>query len=233
MKLKLSKRLSAVADMITKGSGVADIGTDHGYIPIYLVQNGLCRYAVATDINEGPLERARGNIRRFGVEDMVSTRLCDGLLGLEAGETDTIVIAGMGGLLITRILESAPDRAHAAKELILSPHSDADALRAFLARNFFVIADESMVKEDGKFYFIIRAVNGSAPVCEGAALYYGLPLLKRRDAVLREYLERELSLREKIIGNLQSNSEDKNGRIAQLEAEITIIKEGFNFYEGC
>lgn len=233
MNFKLSKRLSAVADMITKGSSVADVGTDHGYIPIYLALNGLCRYSVAMDINEGPLERARENIRAYGVEDIVSARLCDGLSGLEAGETETIVIAGMGGLLTVRILEASPEKAHAAKELVLSPHSDVDAVRAFLARNSFVIADESIVKDDGKFYFVIRAVNGNAPVPEGAALYYGLPLLKKRDAVLKEYLERELELRQKIIENLRSNSSDGSERIAQIKNEIAIIKEGFNFYESC
>lgn len=233
MNFKLSKRLSAVADMITKGSSVADVGTDHGYIPIYLALNGLCRYSVAMDINEGPLERARENIRAYGVEDKISTRLGDGLSGLEAGETDTIVIAGMGGLLTVRILEASPEKAHAAKELVLSPHSDVDAVRAFLARNSFAVADESIVKEDGKFYFVLRAVNGDAPVPEGAALYYGLPLLKKRDRVLKEYLERELALRQKIIENLRSNSSDGNERIAQIKDEITIIKEGFNFYESC
>lgn len=233
MKLKLSKRLSAVADMITKGSSVADVGTDHGYIPIYLALNGLCRYSVAMDINEGPLERARANIRSYGVENIVKTRLGDGLSSLMPGETDTIVIAGMGGLLTVRILEASPDKAHAAKELVLSPHSDLDAVRVFLARNSFAIADESIVKEDGKFYFVIRAVNGNSAVPEGAALYYGLPLLRRRDAVLREYLERELALRQKIIENLRSNSSDGSGRIAQIKDEITIIKEGFNFYESC
>lgn len=219
--------------MITKGSSVADVGTDHGYIPIYLALNGLCRYSVAMDINEGPLERARENIRAYGVEDKVSARLCDGLSGLEAGETDTIVIAGMGGLLTVRILEASPEKAHAAKELVLSPHSDVDAVRAFLARNSFAVADESIVKEDGKFYFVLRAVNGNAPVPEGAALYYGLPLLKKRDAVLKEYLERELALRQKIIENLRSNSSDGSERISQIKNEITRIKEGFNFYESC
>lgn len=233
MKLKLSKRLSAVADMITKGSSVADVGTDHGYIPIYLALNNLCPYALATDINEGPLERARANILAYGVEDKVGTRLCGGLEGLEKGETDSIVIAGMGGLLIISILEASPEKAHAAKELVLSPHSDADLVRAFLYRNSFIITDESIVKEDGKFYFVIRAENGNAPVPEGAALHYGLPMLMRRDAVLKEFLERELALREKIIGNFLSNSAGGKERSAQINNEITIIKEGFNFYESC
>lgn len=233
MNLKLSKRLSAVADMITKGSSVADVGTDHGYIPIYLAQNNLCPYALAMDINEGPLNRARANIRACKVEDKVGTRLCGGLEGIGPGETDTIVIAGMGGLLIISILEASMNKAHAAKELVLSPHSDVDAVRAFLYRNSFVITDESIVKEDGKFYFVLRAENGNAPVPEGAALHYGLPLLKRRDPLLREFLERELALREKIIENLRSNSVCGKERIAQINGEITIIKEGFNFYESC
>lgn len=240
MNLKLSKRLSAVADFVTKGNSVADVGTDHGYIPIYLVQNGISPYAVAMDIGAGPIERARANIRAFGVEDKVGARLCDGLAGIRAGETDSIVIAGMGGLLTIRILEDGIDKARAAKELILSPHSDVHAVRAFLARNAFAATDERIVKEDGKFYFVLRAERGQTalspdpePVPGRAALYYGAPLLRRRDATLKEYLERELTLRERILEKLAGGSAEAALRVGQIEEEIVIIREGLHYYESC
>lgn len=216
--------------MVTEGNSVADVGTDHGYIPIYLMQNGLAPFAVAMDINEGPLGRALDNIRAFGLEDRINARLCDGLSGLEVGETDSIVIAGMGGLLTVRILESALDKAHAARELVLSPHSDVDAVRAFLAENSFAVTDERIVKEDGKFYFVLRAQNGNTLPPEGAGLYYGSLLLERRDTVLKEYLERELTLRERILESLRDSHAGANGREPQIKEEITIIKEGLNFY---
>lgn len=231
MNLKLSPRLSAVADMITKGSSVADVGTDHGYIPIYLALNRLTQYALAMDVNEGPLGRAAENIRAYGVEDVVSTRLSDGLAGLDDGGIDSIVIAGMGGLLIMRILENDIYKAHTAGELVLSPHSDVDAVRGFLARNDFRIADERIVKDEGKYYFVIKAINGHQDMPEGAPLYYGAPLLERKDVTLKEYLDKELALRGRILDNLKSNSVRGAARIAQIENEISIIREGLSYYE--
>lgn len=232
MGLKLSKRLSAVADMITKGGSVADIGTDHGYIPIYLALNGYAPYALAMDIGEGPLERAADNIRSYGVGDRVFARRSDGLDGLRAAETDTIVIAGMGGRLIVRILGADLDKAHAAGELVLSPQSDVWLVRSFLAKNSFAVTDERIVREDGKFYFILRAVNGNSPMPSGAALYYGKPLLERRDGVLLEYLEHELALRERILADLESGSAGNAGRIGEVKAELAVIAEGLGYYEG-
>ena len=113
--MNLSKRLTAVARLITKGNSVADIGTDHGYIPIYMAQKGYTDKAFAMDVNEGPLQRAVDNIARYNVSDKVCTRLSDGLKGLSEGEADTIVIAGMGGLLTIRILTDGAEVAHSAK----------------------------------------------------------------------------------------------------------------------
>ena len=113
--MNLSKRLTAVADMITAGNSIADIGTDHGYIPIYMAQKGLTPKALAMDVNAGPLERACDNIKRYCVENIVSARLSDGLKKLNPGEAESIIIAGMGGLLTIRILSDCPDVSNSAK----------------------------------------------------------------------------------------------------------------------
>lgn len=151
-----SKRLRAVADMVSPGYSLADIGTDHGFIPIDLVAAGTCPFALAMDINQGPLERARAHIREEGLEERIQTRLSDGLVGLEAGETDTILIAGMGGPLILRILQEESAKAVAAKELVLSPHSEWELVRRSLWADGFRITDEDMVYEDGKYYIILK-----------------------------------------------------------------------------
>ncbi|MGN0374907.1 MAG: tRNA (adenine(22)-N(1))-methyltransferase, partial [Butyrivibrio sp.] len=182
--MNLSKRLTAVAGLITPGNSIADIGTDHGYIPIYMAQKGLTRKALAMDVNPGPLKRAVENINKYHVEDVVSARLSDGLSMLNEGETDTIVIAGMGGLLMVNILEKYPAKAHAARELILSPHSDVDKVRRFLADNGFCITHEKMVCEDGKYYFIMRVCTGDMRICEETEACFGRILLREKDRVL-------------------------------------------------
>ena len=158
--MNISDRLKTVASLITAGNSVADIGTDHGYIPIYLALNDLTKKAVAMDINEGPLSRAADNIQKYNVGSCVETRISDGLCGLAENEVDTIVIAGMGGLLINRILEDNMKVALSAKEIILSPHSDVPKVREFLADNGLMVTDEVMVKDEGKYYFVLKAVKG-------------------------------------------------------------------------
>ena len=103
--MKLSKRLETVASFVPKGSNIADIGTDHGYVPIYLVREGQAEHAVAMDVRKGPLERARAHVAEAGLGSRIDVRLSDGLAGLKPGEADCVVIAGMGGELIIHILE--------------------------------------------------------------------------------------------------------------------------------
>lgn len=210
----LSKRLQAVAEMVGSGMTLADVGTDHGYVPIYLVETGVCPSAVATDINEGPAERARANIAAHGLSERIQVRQGDGLHCVRAGETDAILIAGMGGPLMLRILREGAEQARAAKELILSPHSEWRAFRAGLAEDGFAVTDERMTEDGGKYYQILKAVHRSfsaapdapqrvaqqdtpeaftspdAPQDE-AELCYGALLLERRDEVLYRYLRQE------------------------------------------
>ena len=133
--MELSKRLNTVASLVTDGYRLADIGTDHAYIPIFLVSTGKIPAAVAMDVNRGPLLRAEENIRTYGLEKRIATRISDGFAALEKNEADSAVIAGMGGLLTIRILKEGADTVRSLKECILQPQSEIGHFRRFLAEN--------------------------------------------------------------------------------------------------
>ena len=190
--MELSKRLQCVAGLVTPGSRVADVGTDHGYLPIWLVEAGVCPGAIAMDVGKGPLERAQVHIREHGLEEEIETRLGDGLERLAPGEADTLVLAGMGGPLMQRILTQGEETARAARELILSPQSDLRAFRQFLYGAGYTVTEEQMLREDGKYYTVMRAVPGQDPEPWSPAEFgYGRHLLRQRPPVLREFLEKK------------------------------------------
>lgn len=160
--MQISERLRAVAGMVSPGCRLSDVGTDHAYIPIYLIQNGTVPQAIAMDINQGPLLRATENIRRYGLSGQIETRLSDGLEKLQAGEVDTILIAGMGGLLMVRILEYGRAVLPGCRELVLQPQSDIRSVRAWLEENGWQIDREDLVFEDGKYYPMMRAIRAKS-----------------------------------------------------------------------
>lgn len=246
--VKMSSRLHRVADMITPGMTVADIGTDHGYIPIYQVLTGRTGQAYACDVVEGPLGRARDNVKLYHVEDRVDIMLSDGLEVFKSEEVklpESIVIAGMGGCLICRILDNGMSVARKAKELVLSPHSEWYEVRSYLMSNGFSIIDEDMVKEDGKFYVIIKAVpavladdeeNEAAKQrmpADSLALHFGPVLMRKEHPVLLDYLKKEKDTCNKILDNLKENgsasSHSRRDEIIKwkdiLEEAIAIIME--------
>ena len=155
---ELSKRLQAVADLVTPGMRLADVGTDHAYIPIYLTQNGLVPSAIAMDINKGPLERADTHILEHGLDGKIVTRLSDGLVNLKMEEADTMIAAGMGGGLVIHILNEDPAKTRSLKELILQPQSELAKVRRYLEEHRFRIVAEDMVEEDGKYYPIMKVI---------------------------------------------------------------------------
>ena len=229
--MNLSKRLTTVASLITKGNSVADIGTDHGYIPIFMAHNGYTEKAFAMDVNEGPLQRAVDNIARYNVSEKVCTRLSDGLKGLNQGEADTIVIAGMGGLLTIRILSDGADVAHSAKELILSPHSDVHLVRTYLAENGYVIEDEEMVEEDGKFYFVMKVLNGQMELTEDIHIMYGRHLLDKKHPILKDYLLKEEAKRITIQNKMLAQGSTNEDRKMELDKELQLIRKALKVYE--
>ncbi len=156
----LSKRLRTVAGMVTKGNRVCDVGCDHGFVSIYLVQQGISPKVLAMDLREGPLRAAKEHVAAYGLEEQIETRLSDGLHNYEAGEADTLICAGMGGGLMTRILQAEREKTASFRELVLQPQSEIEKFRRFLRENGYRILDEEMVEEDGKFYQVIRAGRG-------------------------------------------------------------------------
>ena len=154
--ITLSKRLAAVASLVGKGT-VADIGTDHAQLPIWLVQNGRPG-ALASDINEGPCQRARINIYKWGLHGKIKVKCCAGLDGIEDYSPDNIVIAGMGGELIEAILKASEYPKTSRCRLVLAPQSMQDVLRRYLLKNGFSIEAENVVFDGGKYYQIISAV---------------------------------------------------------------------------
>ncbi len=163
-KIVLSDRLQAIVSMVTPGNRVCDIGCDHGFVPVYLVRQGISPGAIAMDVRKGPLSQADLHIRAYGLEALIQTRLSDGLAAFLAGEADTLICAGMGGRLMMRILTEEAEKAASFRELILQPQSEIQLFRAFLRSQGYLITDENMIEEDGKFYPMMKAVPGENPV---------------------------------------------------------------------
>lgn len=228
--MELSKRLSAVAGLVTEGASVADIGTDHGYIPIYLAGKDGSRKLIAMDINEGPLKRAKAHIQAEGYEEVIETRLSDGLEALKPGEVHTMIAAGMGGGLVIHILEAQPEVTAGIREFILQPQSEIGKVRRYLETHGFVIVKEDMVEEDGKYYPMMKVLHGQEqrPATK-IELLYGRKLLEERHPVLLQYLRREQQLKTRIQDALRAqNTGRAKQRIQELEDELTLIKEALD-----
>ena len=226
--VKLSNRLLAVASFVTEGNILADVGTDHGYIPIYLIQKKCIRKAIAMDINEGPLQRAKEHIEIYGLKDYIETRLSDGVAALVPGEADTVLIAGMGGGLVMHILEEGKEVCTQAKELVLQPQSELERVREYLWGNGYVILEEDMVLEDEKFYPMMRVIyeNVINMECAKNLLFcrYGKQLLEQKNPILKEYLKREEKIYAGILDNLSRTavSDKTKERMAEVEEVLQL-----------
>lgn len=226
--MELSKRLSAVASEVTKGNLLADVGTDHGYIPIFLLQKGIVPRAIAMDVNQGPLDRAAEHVKEYGLEDVIETRLSNGLQKLEAEEADSIVIAGMGGALMTEILEKGQHVLTQGKELILQPQSELFKVRHFLHDHGYQIIKEKILKEEGKHYFILKAIPGTQKFSEEFLYEYGEYLLLSKDFLMKEYLQRELEKYNSILESLKSkDSQAAAVRREQMKVHILNLEKAY------
>lgn len=236
--MQISDRLNMVAGLVTEGLVVCDVGTDHGYIPIKLVKEGKVPKAYAMDINEGPLERARKHISENKLEDRIVTRLSDGMMELREGEAESVVIAGMGGMLITRILENAKHVLPSIKELIISPHTEISIVREYLVSNGFEIKKEDMIYDMGKYYTVIKAIHTSDNSYKETYLKYNenliygkyfLDILKegKKHKVFYEYLENEVIKYNKVLDNLK-NASNAQARADEIKQRIEGIKKLLN-----
>lgn len=237
--MQLSKRLQAVADMVTSGNRVADIGCDHAYIAIYLLMNRISPSVVAMDINQGPLDRAKENIVKYGVEDKISIRKSDGLMKLNTGEVDTILIAGMGGRLMIQILASRMNVVSAAKELVLQPQSEIYFVRKTLKEWGFHIINENMLKDDGKYYVVMKVrINSLGEddkeyrLSKPEHIYFGKLLLEERNPVLLEHLQSERQMYKKIYDELLVlPTKQSIQRQTEILGLIRLIDQAMGYYK--
>ena len=234
-KVQLSERLTAIAEMVTEGNRLVDVGCDHGYLPVYLMLQHKIPRAIATDVGKGPLTRAQEHIAQYHMEAYIETRLCNGLSEIRSGEGDTLVIAGMGGPLMERILSEGRHALPGFQELILQPQSDIPHFRRFVMQNGYQIIQEEMILEDGKFYPNMKVVqhDGEQPgVWSREEEMFGRLLLERKHPVLKLYLERELRIRSEISAQLESASGDAAmKRRMEVEEEKQLILTALKRYE--
>ena len=220
----LSDRLNAAASMVTRRYRLADIGTDHGFVPIWLVKSGIIPSAIAMDINRGPLERAQEHIAQAGLDRFIQTRLSDGLAGLGEGEADSILIAGMGGALTVRILEKDPPSDLGAAELILQPQSEIGKVREYLCTSGWKIDAEDMVLEEGKYYPMMHCIRGEMTLTPEEA-EFGPCLIASGNPILMKYLGfREKVLRSNLESLQNSDSERARERREQITRQIGQIR---------
>lgn len=214
--MQLSERLTKVASMVTAGNCLADVGTDHGYVPIYLYEKKIIPRAIAMDIGKGPLERAKLHIEESGLSEVIETRLSDGLAALKAREVQSIIIAGMGGPLMVRILSACPEVIASVEELILQPQSEVFKVREWLYNADYEITEEHMVFEDGKYYPMFRAVKN--PGCRklGPLEYrFGRLEVLREPEVLENFLKKEIRAKQEILQKLMQMSPKKGQERAE------------------
>lgn len=203
----LSDRLKAVAQMITPQIPVADIGCDHAYLPIYLVRENMTPYVIACDINAGPVARARENIGDVGLSDKIEVRCGDGLSPLRPGEVRSIVLAGMGGRLMAKILSEGRDALEGISEIVMEPQSEVGALRHFLQDSGYRIISENMVSDESKFYPVIKAVPGEMNWDKEIYFRYGKILLREENPVLHEFLLIERKYCSQLLKELAVNED--------------------------
>lgn len=219
----LTPRLRMVAGLVRPGARVADVGTDHALLPVWLVQTGRCPRCVACDVREGPLGRARLTLEAYGVRERVPLRLSDGLAAVEPGEADDVVMAGMGGELIARLVEACPWLRDGAKQLILQPMTAQPELRAALCRMGFTIEREVAAREGGRLYMAMEARYAGAPAEPSALFLLTGRLAQNRDDVSRAFLLREAKLlRAKAQG--QKESGRLSAQAARNEALASAVE---------
>ncbi|KPN82856.1 uncharacterized protein RZ77_11920 [Apilactobacillus kunkeei] len=225
---KLSQRLKVVADFVPQNSRVADIGSDHAYLPVYLMKQKQIEFGIASEVAKGPLDNAIQEIKAEGLSNRIDTRLADGLLSVQPEDKiDCVTIAGMGGTLIKNILENGKSHLSGNELLILQPNVGEDRLRIWLMNNQYEISDETILREDGHTYEIIVAKKTDETVkYTEQEIKFGPFLLKQHSDVFVEKWENEIERIEMVIDQMNLAKHDKPvDKINSMKKEIEEIKE--------
>lgn len=220
--LQLQPRLACIASLVPRGSALADVGTDHGYIPVYLLQRGVIERAIASDIGREPLAHAKRTAEAYAVGG-IDFRLCAGLDGISSAECDTVVIAGMGGETIADILAAAPWTKDGRHTLLLQPQTKIEELRAWLCVNGYAVGRETLVRDKGKLYVVMTVGAGEAFVPDETQLYGGLAL--EHDALCGAYLAHQAARLRRRAAGLRQGSGDREDEAARLASLADALEE--------
>lgn len=225
MYVQLSQRLKDVATFVPKDAKLLDVGSDHAYLPIYLLEKGLIHSAIAGEVVKGPYESALTNVSASGFKDKIDVRLANGLAAFEPSDAvTTITICGMGGRLIADILDSGKDKLKGVERLILQPNNREDDLRIWLMENGFTIVAEAIMTENGKYYEIMVAEAGQMTLSD-KEVRFGPHLMKDQSQVFQLKWQREINKLEIALGSIPlANQADR----LFVEEKIQIIKEVLN-----
>ena len=229
-RMRMNLRLRTLAQMVDQGARVADIGTDHAYLPIQLVKEGKVDYAIASDVAAGPLENAEKDIIAAGLENKIETRLGSGLETIRAKDRiDTVVIAGMGGKLMTNILNEAWSRNFHFATLILEPNVGEPGVREWLSAHKYQIINEKIIAEAGHIYELIKAQELENTISlTDRQIFFGPEILKEKNQVFYQKWRDQLAYHQRLLTNLNKAQEKDGAHIKQIESEIKMIEEELN-----
>ncbi|NLY19357.1 MAG: SAM-dependent methyltransferase [Clostridiaceae bacterium] len=229
--INLSGRLLKIAQMVDKCNVVADIGTDHAYIPIYLLQAGICKKAVATDISRAPLLKAERNINKYNLAEGIELRPGEGMEPIGEDECDVIVMAGIGGYLISEILEASFNKARKAKSIIMQPMYTDEVLREYLLTKGFNITNEVLVRDGRRIYVIIKAAYDGIRRKEPSLFcHIGRPLFDNRDPLLKTHLERKIRIQAKIVKGLHKSGVSGGDKHKKEEEILLQLQNAYKKY---
>lgn len=220
--IQISNRLKAIANEV-KYTKIADIGTDHAYIPIYLCQLSKIDFCLACDINKGPLEIANCNIKKYKYENIIHTLLCNGIEKIIPNSVDTLIIAGMGGQLIIDILDKNRELLKSIKQLVLQPQLDIYSVRKYIHKIGFRIDNEQMIFDNKKYYNIINAILGNEEYTKDEYYTFGKVLIDNKSKVLKEYIDLQIKKFDIIINSEQIKNNNK--AFQKLNNQIKALKE--------
>lgn len=211
---QLDNRLLACGQFVQKNTKLVDVGTDHAYLPIWLVESGIISRAIACDLREGPLLNAQKNIKKYGLTDKIITRISDGLTTVQPDEADTIVIAGMGGEIITQILQNAPWLKNINKNIILQPMTHDETLRKFLKEQNFTIIDEIPVFSHNKIYSVINAKFSNEKILTGNLYEFIGKICAKSSPEAKIYISQKIyKLKKQLLGIKKSENFEKYNQI--------------------